>query len=113
MLGFGLSTLAIKLGAFAVGAGVLAGAGWFAYSAVYSRGFDAAAAQHVNISLQAALAEREKQLRDAQEVIAEDRALAEQQAAEIAALKEKANATPANDAPCLDAGAAGRIDSVR
>lgn len=113
MFSLGLSSLAIKIGIAILAAIAALGGGWFAYGAVYARGFDAASAQYANVSLQAALAETQKQLRDAQEVIAEDRAIAEKQAAEIAALKDKANATPPNDTVCFDADAASRIDSVR
>jgi uncharacterized protein HemX len=113
MFSFGLSSIAIKIGIALLAGAAALGGGWFAYGAVYARGFDAASAQYQNVSLQAALAETQKQLRDAQEVIAEDRALAEQLATENAALKEKTDATPPNDAACLDAGAASRIDGVR
>jgi hypothetical protein len=109
MFGFGLSTLAIKIGIALLAGAAALGGGWFAYGAVYARGFDAASAQYQNTSLQAALAETQKQLRDAQEVIA----LAERNAAEIATLKEQANATPDNAAVCFDADAASRIDGVR
>jgi hypothetical protein len=113
MFGLGLSTLAIKIGIAVLAMLALLGGGWFAYGAVYARGFDAASHAYQNVALQAALDEKEKQLRDAQEVIAEDRQLAEEQATEIAALKEKADAVPENNAACLDAGAARRIDGVR
>ena len=113
MFSFGISTLAIKIGIAVLAGGALLGGGWFAYGAVYARGFDAASHKYANVALQAALDEVQKQLRDAQEVIAEDRALAEKQAIEIAELKEKANATPPNATPCLDPDAASRIDGVR
>lgn len=113
MFSLGLSSLAIKIGIALLAAAAALGGGWFAYGAVYARGFDAASAQYQNVSLQAALDEVRKQLLDAQETIVEDRLRAFRDANEIAALKEKANATPPNDAACLDAGAASRIDGVR
>lgn len=110
---FGLSGIAIKLGAVLLAGVAAAGGGWYLNSSAYSRGFAAASAQYQSTALEAALEAAQKQIRDQQEVIAEDRALAEQQAVEIAALKEKANVTLPNDAPCLDAGAADDIDRVR
>lgn len=105
--------LAAKIGAvLALVVGLIAG-GWYWHDRVYERGVAAAQAQCRSASLEAALAETEKQLRDAAEVIEADRAEAEKLQAEIDALKEQAHDVPPNDAVCLGADAARRIDRVR
>ncbi|MBN9601802.1 MAG: hypothetical protein J0G33_02605 [Afipia felis] len=66
-----------------------------------------------NRDAKAAVAILTKRIDALNNAAAEDAKRAEQDAKEISDLREKANATPPNDAPCLDIDAARRVRGIK